>query len=201
MKLYGHPISGNAHRVQTLLSVLGVDHEYITVKMMEGEHKQPEFLSLNPLGQIPVLVDGDLVLRDSIAIMTYLARKYDTKNSWLPTDAKTHAQVQQWLSTVVNEIQAGPFTLRAIKLFGASSDADLALAKTKNIFDNMFEPHLQKQDWLVDNKPTLADLACYACIARVTEGDFSLEAYPAIRKWLERIEKIDGFVPMMKAGE
>jgi len=85
--LYGNPISGNSHRVNAFLD----------------EHKQPDYLALNPLGQVPVLTDGDLVLRDSSAILVYLARKYDKSNKWLPTDPDKQALVQQWLSNSVNE--------------------------------------------------------------------------------------------------
>ena len=63
--LYGHPMSGNSYKVKLLLSLLGLDYEWITVDLMKGEHKQPEFLTLNPFGQIPVLTDGDIVIADA----------------------------------------------------------------------------------------------------------------------------------------
>ena len=63
--LYGHPMSGNSYKVKLLLSLLGLDYEWITVDLMKGEHKHPEFLKLNPFGQVPVLVDGDVVLADA----------------------------------------------------------------------------------------------------------------------------------------
>ena len=201
MKLYGHPMSGNTHRVQALLSILDVDYDYAVVDLRSGAHKQPDFLQKNPLGQVPVLEDGDLVLRDSSAILIYIAQKYDTAHDWLPTDPAGAAQVQQWLSTAVNEINAGPFRLRVIKLLGSSLDYDAALTVTKWIFGDLFEPHLSQNKWLVGEKPTLADLACYSYIARVTEGDFDLSDYPSIQAWLARVEKIDGFTPMVHAAD
>lgn len=201
MKLYGHPLSGNTHRVKALLSILGIDYDYVSVDMKSGAHKKPDFLKMNPLGQVPVLEDDGLILRDSSAILIYIARKYDTANIWLPADAASAAQVQQWLSTAVNEINAGPFRLRLIKLLGSSFDYETALAVTTWIFGDLFEPHLTKNKWLVGDKPTLADLACYSYIARVTEGDFDLSAYPSIQAWLARVEKIDGFTPMVHAAE
>lgn len=201
MKLHGHPLSGNSHRAKTFLSILGLDFEDVFVDLRAGAHKAPEYLKLNPLGQVPVFEDGDLVLRDSTAILVYLARTHDRDNQWLPADATGQAKVQQWLSTAVNEIQNGPFVLRAIKLFGMPADRDAAVAKTEALFGNLFEPHLTGRDWLVNDRPTIADLACYSYIARVTEGDFSLEPYPAIRAWLERIEQIEGFSPMVHAAD
>lgn len=201
MKLYGHPLSGNAHRAQTLLSLLNIPYENVVVDMKAGAHKAPEFLALNPLGQVPVLVDGDLVLRDSTAILIYIARTYDSGNRWLPADAAGQAQVQEWLSTAVNEVMQVPFMVRAIKLLGVPADPDTAAAKTTTLFDALFEPHLENREWLVGESATLADLACYSYIARVTEGGFSLEAYPAICAWLARVEALDGFAPMVHAAE
>lgn len=201
MKFYGHPLSGNSHRVQTFLSILGIDHEYKVVDLLAGAHKQPEYLKLNPLGQVPVLVDGDVVLRDSSAILIYLAKKYDTANTWLPTDSAGAADVQQWLSTAVNEVQAGPFVLRLVKLLGAPMDYDAAKAKTDALFGELFEPHLKGNDWLSGGKPSIADLACYSYIARVTEGDYDLSAYPGIQAWLSRVEGIEGFAPMAHATD
>jgi glutathione S-transferase len=201
MKLYIHPLSGNAHRVSALLSILGVAHDDIVVNLPAGEHKQPDFLAMNPLGQVPVLTDGDLTLRDSTAILTYLARKFDTANRWVPTDAVGNAQVQEWLSTAVNEIMQGPFVVRAIKMFGVPAELEPVKAKTDALFSNLFEPHLTGRDWLVGNHATLADIACYSYIARVTDGDYSLAAYPAINAWLARIEAIEGFAPMVVGAD
>lgn len=201
MKLYGHPVSGNAHRVQTFLDILGIDYEYQVVNLPGGEHKSPEYLALNPMGQVPVFVDGDLVLRDSTAIMTYLARKYDNTNTWLPTTPVEQARVQEWLSTAVNEIMAGPFVVRLVKLLNVPMDYDAAKAKTETLLGNLFEPHLTGRNWLAGDGATIADLACYSYIARVTEGDVSLEPYPAVRAWLERVEGLKGFTAMPHAAD
>ena len=97
MKLYHHPISGHAHRARLFLSLLGLDHELIVVDLLQGEHKSPEFLKLNPFGQIPVLDDDGTVVSDSNAILVYLAKKYG-RSDWLPEDPSGAAAVQRWLS-------------------------------------------------------------------------------------------------------
>lgn len=198
MKLYGHPLSGNTHRVQALLELLGADYEYVTVDLKTGAHKAPEFVAMNPLGQVPVLTDGDLVLRDSTAIMTYIAGKFDEAGQWFPKDVAKRAQVQEWLSTAVNEVQNGPFLVRAIKLFGVPADLETATAKTDALFKSLFEPHLSKNDWLVGDSATAADVACYAYVARVTEGGYDLSAYPAICAWIARVEAIEGLPNMVR---
>ncbi|WP_390911076.1 glutathione S-transferase N-terminal domain-containing protein [Pseudosulfitobacter sp. SM2401] len=201
MKLYGHPLSGNAHRVQNMLGILRIPHENVIVDLTVGAHKLPDFLAMNPLGQVPVLIDDDLTLRDSTAILPYLARKYDATNRWLPTDAIGNAHVQEWLSIAVNEIMQGPFVVRAIKMFAMPADLNAAKAKTDDLFDALFEPHLKDRQWLAGDHATIADIACYSYIARVTDGEYSLDAYPAIRAWLTRVEDLDGFAPFVVGAD
>lgn len=199
--LYGSPISGNAHRVYNFLHILDLPFKDKIVDLKSGEHKSADYLALNPLGQVPVLTDDDVVLRDSTAILTYLARKYDTSNQWLPTDPATQAQVQQWLSIAVHEVMDGPFVIRGITLFGMPDDIAIVTQKTEKLFNDLFVPHLEKNAWLVGDNPTIADIACYSYIARVTDGDFSLEPYPAILHWLSRVESIKSFAPMLTGKE
>jgi len=198
---YGNPVSGNSHRVYNFLHILGLPFENNVVDLASGEHKSPDYLAINPLGQVPALSDDGLVLRDSTAILTYLARKYDTSHQWLPTDPIIQAQIQQWLSVAVHEVMNGPFVIRGIKLFGMSNDLATVTQQTDKLFNNLFVPHLKKNTWLVGDKPTIADIACYSYIARVTDGEFSLEPYPEILSWLSRVESIQGFTPMPTATE
>ena len=76
MKLYGYELSGNTYKVELLLNLLGLEYEFVRVDLMAGAHKKPDFLALNPFGQVPVLVDGDRVLQDAQAILTYLGTVY-----------------------------------------------------------------------------------------------------------------------------
>jgi len=119
----------------------------------------------------------------------------------LPTDPALQGAVQQWLSVAVHEIMDGPFAVRAIKLFGSPADPEQANAKTTALFENLFEPHLAKNDWLVGGAPTIADIACYSYVACVPDGDFDLTPYPKLKAWLQRVEGIEGAVPMPSAKE
>ena len=198
--LYGHPISGNSHRVANFLNILGLEYSDQVVDLTKGEHKTAEYLAKNPLGQVPTFTHDGITLRDSTAILIYLARTFDKSNSWYPQEALIQAQIQQWLSVAVHEIMNGPFVLRAIQLFGMPADEAAAREKTEKLFNELFEPHLTNNEWLVGSAPTIADIACYSYIARVTEGNFSLDAYPSIQKWLLAVEAIDGFKAMMHAN-
>ncbi len=80
MKLYDYVLSGSCYKVRLFLSILEVDYEKLPVDFYPGkDHKKPDFLALNPLGQLPVLIDGDLILRDAQSILLYLASNYHVK--------------------------------------------------------------------------------------------------------------------------
>lgn len=194
LRLYRFALSGHAHRVELFLSILDLPVELIDVALPKGEHKQPPFLALNPLGQVPVLVDGDLVLPDSNAILVYLATKY-ADEQWLPRDPEGAAKVQRFLSIAAGEIARGPAAARLAKVFGALLDRDAAHAIATRLFD-FLEAHLASQPFLVASTPTIADIAGYSYIAHAPEGGVPLDAYPNIRAWLGRIEGVPGFVPM-----
>ncbi len=201
MKLYDFPLSGHSHRVRAMLGLLSIDYEKYVVDLPNGEHKTPEFMAINPLGQVPALTDGDSNLRDSTAILTYLALKYDEARQWLPADPVLAAEVQSWLSASVHEVFDGPCVARLIKLFNYDSDLEQAIQKSHTVFSQLFEPHLAKHQWLVGDSPTIADIANYSYIARVNEGDVSLDKYPFINAWLKRIEALEGFEPMPNASD
>jgi len=199
MKLYHHPISGHAHRARLFLGLLGLEHELVEVDLANGAHKSPEFLKLNPLGQVPVLEDGDKVITDSNAIMVYLAKKTGATN-WLPEDAEGAARVQRWLSIAAGQIAFGPAAARLITLFGAPFDADEVISRAHAVLGNI-EDHLKTNDWLAASHPTIADVALYSYVARAPEGNVELAAYGKVRDWLKRIEDLPGFVPFMHAPE
>lgn len=201
MKLYESPISGHAHRARAFLHLLGIEFESVVLDLRAGEHRKPEFLALNPLGQIPVLVDGETVIRDSTAILVYLALRHDADRTWLPKDPVAAAQVQSWLSVSSRELWAGPSSARLVKLFGAALDYERAVSTAGAVLGSLFEPHLANQEWLVGTHPSIADLACYSYIRVAPEGDVSLEPYPHVRAWLERLEALPEFVPMPAAAD
>ncbi|QDG75817.1 glutathione S-transferase family protein [Labrenzia sp. PHM005] len=195
VKVYSFPLSGHSHRIELFASLAGINHEIIKVDLAVGEHKQQPFLKLNPLGKVPVIEDGDVVLSDSNAILVYLARKY--ASNWLPTDPVEEAEVQRILSLAANEIANGPAAARLANVFGADVDTDRAKGIAAVVFE-YFETHLNDREWLVGSKPTIADIAVYTYTAHAPEGDISLKDYPKIQALLARIEALPGFVPMPK---
>lgn len=192
--LHRHPISGHCHRVETFLAILGVPYELVDVDLLTGAHKAPTFLAMNAFAQVPVLVDGDTVVADSNAILVYLASKY-ADASWLPRSPEGQAAVQRWLSVAAGQLAYGPAAARVANLFG-KPHSDEALARSHAILD-LLEQHLRGHEFLAASHPTIADIACYAYVARAPEGGVSLGDRTALRRWLARIEALPGFVPMI----
>ena len=174
--------------------MLEIDYEIIPIDIKKREQKAPDYLKKNPLGEIPTLEDGDLVLRDSQAILVYLARKYGS-DDWLPSEPNEMAQVMQWLSTACNEIARGPMDARAHFKFKLDIDIDKAHEKSKTIL-TIIENHLKNHEWLALNHVPIADIACFPYIALAGEGKISLDPYPNIQTWINRIKQLPNFIAM-----
>lgn len=197
--LYNFPKSGHAHRIELMLSLLGLPAELVFVDLAKGEHKQPQFLAMNPFGQVPVLDDDGTIIADSNAILVYLASTYDAHGQWLPRDPLGAARVQRWLSVAAGPLAFGPAAARLVTVFGASFNSDEVIARAHALLKVM-EQELGKAAFLVGDEPTIADVANYSYIAHAPEGNVSLDAYPNVRAWLARIEGLPGFVGMPRTA-
>ncbi len=193
IRIHSFEKSGHAHRIRLFASLAGIAHTVVDVDLPGGEHKHAPFLALNPVGQVPVIEDGDVVISDSNAILVYLARKYAP--SYIPHDPADEARVQQFLTLAAGEVAFGPAAARLITVFGASLDPDVCQAIADKVLPK-FEAHLQAREFLVGGSVTIADVANYSYIAHAPEGGVSLENYPNILRWLSNIEALPGFVPM-----
>ncbi|MCW2242177.1 glutathione S-transferase family protein [Azospirillum canadense] len=196
MKLYHHPMSGHAHRARLFVSLLGLPHELVEVDLMAGAHKTPAFLALNPFGQVPVLDDDGVVVSDSNAILVYLAKKAG-RSDWLPEDAQSAAAVQRWLSVAAGEVAYGPAAARLVTVFGAKYNAEEVIGRAHALLKKL-DSHLSGRDWLVGDRPTIADVAIYSYVARAPEGNVDLSGYPAVNAFLRRVEALPGFVPFVQ---
>jgi glutathione S-transferase len=194
MKLYDLDVSGNCYKVRLLCSLLGVTVELIPVDFMGGAHKRSPVIDLNAFAQVPVLEDGDVILRDSQAILVYVARKWGGE-AWLPTDAESMARVMQWLMVAENEIARGPGDARLHDKFKMNIDIAAAREKAERILTIM-DRHLETRQWLALDRPTIADIACMPYVALGWEGGVPLDPYPAVAVWVERIKKLPGFIGM-----
>lgn len=194
MKLHDLELSGNCYKVRLFLSLLQLPYELVPVDFMGGEHKSSAMLAKNPFGEIPVLTDGDLTLRDSQAILLYLARKYGGEG-WFPTEATAMAQVVEWLMVAENEVARGPNDARLHDKFGYLIDVQVAREHAERIL-GILEQRLGDRKWLALCRPTIADVACFPYVALSHEGGVPLTNYPSIRAWIDRIKRLPNFVGM-----
>ena len=194
MKLYDLEPSGNCYKVRLFCALAKIPLDLVPVDFMAGEHKSAKFLAMNPLGELPILQDGDLTLRDSQAILVYLASQYGGE-AWLPKDPAHAGKVMQWLSTAANNVQHGPGDARLVDLFGYKIDKATTIANSNAILP-IFESHLSKNNWLEMGRVTIADCACFPYIALSHQGGISLEPYPNIRAWIARIKALPNFIGM-----
>ena len=194
LTLHGLRLSGHAHRAELFLSLLGLPYRF--VEAGPARRETPEFRRLNPLGQIPVLEDGDTVIADSNAILVYLAARYAPGSGWMPGDPLGAAHVQRWLSLAAGEVRHGPAQARMMVLFGAQADRATVEATTARALRFM-DGHLTRSgrsSWATGRRsptspasPTWPD---------APEGGVPLAPYPAIRAWIGRIEALPGFIAM-----
>ena len=192
IKLFRHPLSGHAHRVELMLSLLDVPAEMVFVDLAMGAHKQPEFLAMNPFGLVPVIDHNGTVLSDSNAILVYLASRHGAQG-WWPGDAASQGRIVQWLSASAGEIQSGPASARLVEKFGYDLNKPDALRRSASIL-RLLDEHLARNDWLELDRPTIADCAVFPYVAWAPEGSVGLEPYPAVRAWMARIKSLPRFL-------
>jgi glutathione S-transferase len=186
MQLHHFP-SPNPQKVTFALEELGLDCEIVPVDLAKGEHRQPAFLALNPLGRVPVLVDGDLTLPESHAILAYLGDK--TGRLW-PTSAAGRAEALRWLFFLSQHIMppAGEVALRIrAKLFGRPVDeptvkrGEEALPPVLAIL----EDHLAHNKWMMGGDFGLVDCAYCPVLNVIEKSGFGFAEFPRVAAYLE----------------
>jgi glutathione S-transferase len=190
--LYGFKPSGHSHRAELMLRLLGLPFSFQPVDLPGGEQRTERFRRLNPFATVPVIDDGGTVVADSVAILVYLATRYDPERAWLPTDPAAAAEVQRWLSVAQGWLAFGPARARIIRKFGGDGDLAAAQALAGKLFQ-VLETALADRGYLAGARATLADVALYSYTAAAPEGGVALDPYPAIRSWLGRIEALPRF--------
>jgi glutathione S-transferase len=206
-KLYSNDESGNCYKVRLLASLLKIDLEYPEFDYFGGQHRTPEYLAINPRGEIPSLVHGKRTLTDSSAILVYLAGTYpepgysEGPSSFWSSDVGEQAEIVEWLAFSAGWISEGVRLARNIVTFGGlggfvdTSEEAHKRCISKGIKSlELLQKKFEKDDWLALGRPTVADIAVFVYVALAPMGDISLEPYPAVRGWIERIKKLPGFI-------
>ena len=197
IKIYSFPPSANPYKVRLFLAMLGLEFETVSVDLQEGEHKQPDFLNINPFGQVPVIVDGDDTIADSQACLVYLARKYGGED-WLPTDPAGEARVAEWLSRAANEIHNGPWLTRFATMRPGRVPLPMDMLHERcHAILTLMDARLGDQDWLaLADRATIADVAIFAIVSLLGDAEIDTAQYPNVQAWLQRFAELPGAIAL-----
>ncbi|MGD9603117.1 MAG: glutathione S-transferase family protein [Gammaproteobacteria bacterium] len=194
--LYDTALSLNCYKVRLLLSFLGLGYCRVPVDLLQGEHRTAEFLALNPFGEVPVLLAGTQALRDSQSILVWLARKTGA-TAWMPDEADEEAEVNAWLAAAGYELRLGPYDARLAKIYPVLCVNESKAMERAAAALALYEARLAGREWVALDRPTVADVAAFPAIAQSGDGDVKLEAFPAVRAWMDRFRALPGFKSLL----
>ncbi|MBP1873951.1 glutathione S-transferase [Ensifer adhaerens] len=188
MKLYG---LGPTRSLRALwaLQELDADFEFIPVNLLGGENRHPDFLRLNPAGKVPVLVDGDMVLTESAAIVMYLAEKYAAKGL-MPADLTERAQAYRWSLFAVTELEQPLWRISKHSFLYPEDKRlpeDIALAREEfAAMAQVLESHMDGRTFVVGDRISIADCVTVYVIDWGNEVGL-IDSCPNLKAYLERM--------------
>lgn len=192
LRLHDYDASANCLKVRILLGLLGLDYERVPVDIFAGETLTDAFAALNPLRETPVLeVDGS-PLCESASILWFLAEG----TAYLPGDPRGRAEVVRWLLFEQLELIPAVAGLRFRLMTGRYDEAhpEVAARRARAALRlPIVEAALSGSAWLVGDRASIADIACYGYLHRAEDAGIPLAAYPAIERWIGRVEALPGF--------
>ena len=199
--LHEDPRSGNCYKIRLTAALLGLPLERVEYDIMNGDTRRPEFLqTVNANGRIPVLQVGDRFLPESNAACFWLA----DATHLIPHDRFERADMLRWMFFEQYNHEPNVATLRfwmkwvGEENLGEAQRVQIPLKQAAGAAAlTLMDDHLAAHDWLAGQRLSLADIALYA-YTHVAEdsGLFALADYPAVRRWIARIEAEPGFIPM-----
>jgi glutathione S-transferase len=199
MKLYHNPMSPNVRRVRLTAAVLGISLEEKKLDFSKGEHKNPDYLALNPNGAVPTLVDGDFVLTESRAIMQYLASK-KPESGLLPRDEAARADVTRWQFWDASHFSPHLAALAFEKLLkGMLGMGDPDTRRIEEALGNfrrfgaVLNKRLEGRTYVVGDALTLADLTLASSLMYAKQAEVPLAELPHVNAWWSRITELDAW--------
>ena len=193
MIIYGDSLSGNCLKVKWTADLLGLDYNWIEMDLANGTTQTPEFLALNPAGQVPTVVLSDgRPLAQSNAIIFHLAEGSDL----IPSSAFDRAKMLEWMfwEQYSHEPYVAVARFHVHYLGKAVADLDPKLVERGNAALQRLEDGLGGADFLVGGRLSLADVALVAYTRVAHEGGFDLARYPQVKAWVVRVEAALGIL-------
>lgn len=197
MILYDSALSADCYKVRLLLALLAIPHDTSQVgDYPAAEHMSDAHRAISPRGRLPVLVDGALVLDDTVAILVHLAARHDPTGIWF---SAAPGQIAQWLG-VARELAASLGAARRLSLFQTGADTAPLLGAGRPLLDwldqHLWLANAQCQYFLCGHTPSIADIACFPDTALAQQAGLDLRLYPSIRRWHDHIRRLAGFIVM-----
>ena len=187
MKIYGDRISGNCLKAQYTADHLGLEYDWVDTDIMQGESRTPEYLAMNPAGQVPLLVlDDGRTIAQSNAIIGYLAEG----SALLPADSYDRAKAYEWMFWEQYSHEPYVAVCRFAMVYekkSAEEREDWRVERGESALDLM-ERSLEGRDWFAGEAVSIADIALVAYTRLAHEGGFDLQPRPRLRGWIERVE-------------
>lgn len=198
LTLYDYLDSGNGYKCRLILALLKIPYTRVDLDLDKGETRTHAFLAKNPNGRIPALeLEDGIVLPESNAILYYLA----DGSPYLPTSRLARAQVLQWM--FFEQYSHEPYVATPRWILRHLGRTHPRMAELPERLEKgraalaVMEQHLQRHDFFVGNRYSIADIALYAYTHRAHEGDHDLTPYPALRRWLDRVALQPGHIKML----
>ena len=191
MRIFGDSISGNCLKVKWAADYLKISYDWVETDVLSGKTRTPEFLALNPAGQVPVLVlDDGRALAQSNAIILHLAEGSDL----IPFDSYDRARMLEWMfwEQYSHEPYVAVARFQVHYLKKPVSELEPRLVERGNGALQRLEDGLAASGFLVGERLTLADVALVAYTRVADEGGFDLSAYPRVQAWIRRVENALG---------
>lgn len=202
--LYSHPISQHCRRVLALLEETGIAYENRHVSLDKGEHMSPAYLAVNPNHQVPTLIDGDVVLHESNAILRYLCDKHALED-WYPREIAARAATDQWLDWTQTRLGPATFFVVFNTVFAGDAGDRRAIETGHALLADLLpvmNDTLAQQAYLTGDTPTIADIAAATNITHLALADAAPE-HEHIAAWIRRVCRLSGFqktLPLAKAA-
>jgi glutathione S-transferase len=188
MTLYEFPPTRSI-RARWVLQELGEEFEAVTVNLVAGDHRDPQFLKINPAGRVPVLVDGDLTITESVAIVLYLAER-DAQSRFLPRDVALRSQVYRWLMFAATELEQPLWRIaRHTALYPQEMRLPAELPIARQDFADMaavLGKHMRDREFVVGDTVTAADFVMAYTLDWANEARL-LDEFPNLKEYFERM--------------
>ena len=194
MKLHCFGESGNAYKAALSLALAGAEWEPVFVDFFNGATRTPEYLALNEMGEVPVLVDGDVVLTQSGVIQDYISSKTGNLGG---RSAAERREVLRWMFWDNHKLSSQAGSCRFLMNFIPEDKRPAEVigwlqGRLKQAY-KVLNNHLEGRDWIVGGAPTIADTACCGYLYYPEPFGFDRKDYPHIDRWLDGIAALPGW--------